>query len=127
MILTLVSGVFFLSKLRRPNVPAEERAPADDTEKAQNPAHLLDFPLGTATPSEQCGVCHQAIYREFATGFGSDLKYKCMIYRSPQDKVLTLPAEISRGATLHAAAGVDPFPIHARGVEEKDRSCNTRD
>ena len=31
------------------------------------------YPLGTATPSEDCGVCHQAIYREYAFGFGSDL------------------------------------------------------
>ncbi len=126
--LTVLAAVFVVSRLRDANVPAEgratETAPADSTEKAEGPAHTLDFPLGAATPSEQCGVCHQAIYREFATGFGSDLKYKRMIYRSAEDKVLTLPAEISSSATLHTAAGVDPFPIHARSVEEKGRSCN---
>jgi hypothetical protein len=35
---------------------------------------LLEFPLGTATPSEECGACHEAIYREFAYGFGADLQ-----------------------------------------------------
>ncbi len=83
-----------------------------------------DFPVGTATPSEECGVCHKAIYREFTTGFGSDLKYKRIVYQSSKDNVLTVPANVSDTATLHAIAGLDPFPIHARGVEEEGRSCN---
>ena len=40
----------------------------------EEPTGLMQFPLGTATPSELCGACHKAIYREFATGFGSDLE-----------------------------------------------------
>lgn len=35
-----------------------------------------DFPLGTATPAADCGACHQAIYREYAQGFGSDMRYR---------------------------------------------------
>ncbi|MBI5585034.1 MAG: cytochrome c3 family protein [Deltaproteobacteria bacterium] len=83
-----------------------------------------DFPQGTATPSETCGECHKAIYREFALGFGSDLDYKDITLKSSSDKRLSLPAQVSASATAHAFAGVDPFPIHARGSEEEGRSCN---
>jgi nitrate/TMAO reductase-like tetraheme cytochrome c subunit len=83
-----------------------------------------DFPQGTATPSEVCGECHKAIYQEFAFGFGSDIEYKDMTLKSSKDKRLTLPANVSAKATAHAFAGVDPFPIHARGSEEEGRSCN---
>ena len=71
-----------------------------------------EFPQGTATPSEVCGECHKAIYREFAFGFGSDRQYNATTLGSPQDKRLTLPAVVSATATAHAFAGVDPFPIH---------------
>lgn len=70
-----------------------------------------EFPEGTATPAQACGECHQAIYREFAFGFGGDLRY------SPT-------AKVSGAATAHAFAGMDPFPIHARESEEQGRSCN---
>ena len=83
-----------------------------------------DFPQGTATPSETCGECHKAIYKEFAFGFGSDLQYKDITLRSRQDKRLKLPANVSATSTAHAFAGLDPFPIHARGSEEEGRSCN---
>ncbi len=89
--------------------------------KASTPS---DFPEGTATPSEICGACHRAIYREFATGFGGDLKYPGIVYQSLKEKPLTLPANVSGSGTAHALAGIDPFPIHAREVEEKGRSCN---
>ncbi len=83
------------------------------------------FPRGTATPSEECGVCHQAIYREFATGFGSDLQYRAILYQSPEGKKLVgLPANVSATGTAHALAAADPFPIHARTAEEEGRSCN---
>ncbi len=85
---------------------------------------VADFPAGTATPSELCGACHRAIYREFATGFGADLKYPGIVYQSRQEKPLTLPANVSATGTAHALSGLDPFPIHARDVEEQGRSCN---
>jgi len=83
-----------------------------------------DLSMGTATASEECGVCHVAIYREYAMGFGGDLKYQGIVYQSAKEKILTLPANVSVSATAHSFAGFDPFPIHARGVEMGGRSCN---
>ena len=45
-----------------------------------------DFPEGTATPSEICGACHRAIYWEYATGFGGDLKYPGIVCQSSKEK-----------------------------------------
>ena len=88
------------------------------------PAVPVQWPLGTATPSEDCGVCHQAIYREYALGFGADLQFKGIVYKSAQDKLLNLPSHVSTSGTAHSLAGVDPFPIHARGMEEEGQSCD---
>jgi hypothetical protein len=105
-------------------VPTMLVAPVGLHSLAQGPAPL-DFPQGTATPSEVCGACHQAIYREFATGFGSDLRYRATLYRSPEgNRLLGLPASVSASGTAHALASTDPFPTHARMVEEEGRSCN---
>lgn len=84
----------------------------------------LDFSRSTGTPSEACGTCHQAIYMEFAAGFGSDMSYREMVLLSPKERRLLLPANVSSSATAHAAAGLDPFPIHARDAEEEGKSCN---
>lgn len=83
-----------------------------------------EFPDGTATPAELCGSCHQAIYREFSEGFGSDMHYPGIVYQGSAEKPLTMPAGASLSASAHAAAGVDPFPIHARDAEEGGRTCN---
>src|SRR5262249_13245106 len=99
-------------------------APAAIAEQKQANNASVDFPMSTATPSEECGVCHEAIYREFALGFGADLKYPRIVYQSREEKLLTLPANVSATATAHSLAGIDPFPIHAREVEEEGRSCN---
>ena len=87
-------------------------------------AEAMTFPQGTATPSETCGACHKAIYNEFAHGFGADIHYKDITLKSATDGKLKLPAGVSDSATAHAFAGVDPFPVHARDVEEEGRSCN---
>ncbi|MDP2984454.1 MAG: hypothetical protein Q8O92_14140, partial [Candidatus Latescibacter sp.] len=42
----------------------------------------MEFPDGTATPSEMCGACHKAIYKEFALGFGGDSQYKYIFLKS---------------------------------------------
>ncbi len=85
---------------------------------------MLQFPQGTATPSEFCGACHKAIYREYAEGFGADLQYGEVLYESPEGKkIIGMPAKTSM-PTLHAMAGTDPFPMHARTIEEGGRSCN---
>jgi hypothetical protein len=83
-----------------------------------------DFPKGTATPSADCGACHQAIYREYAEGFGSDMKYPGVKLRAKGDQVLTMPAGTSVAASAHAASGTDPWPIHAREAEEEGKKCN---
>lgn len=89
---------------------------------AQSPSP--EFPDGAATSSATCGACHQAIYREFSEGFGADLHYGEVLYQSPEGKkILGLPAKASIGS-LHAIAGTEPFPIHARATEEEARSCN---
>jgi len=84
----------------------------------------LNFPQGTATPSEACGKCHQAIYNEFAHGFGADSRYAEITLKSATENKLNLPAGVSGSATAHAFAGIDPFPVHAREVEEGGRLCN---
>jgi nitrate/TMAO reductase-like tetraheme cytochrome c subunit len=83
-----------------------------------------DFPKGTATPSAECGLCHQAIYREYSEGFGSDMRYPGLPLRSKGDKVLDLPAGTSVAASAHAIAGTDPWPTHARESEEEGKKCN---
>ncbi len=87
-------------------------------------AQGLSFPEGTATPSESCGACHKAIYREFAYGFGSDISYSPTSLPSKPGEKLAIPANVSATATAHAFAGVEPFPVHAREAEEAGKSCN---
>ncbi len=85
----------------------------------------LTFPLGAATPSEVCGECHVAIYREFAHGFGSDIQRKTVPMTTLAGEAdLSPPAGVSATATAHAVAGVDPYPRHARDKEQDGRSCN---
>jgi hypothetical protein len=89
---------------------------------AANPP--VDFPLGTATPSEVCGKCHESIYFEHAFGLGADLKWNPIIYKSLDEPLLVLPSTFSDTATAHHVAGVDPWPIRAREVDNGGASCN---
>jgi hypothetical protein len=84
----------------------------------------LDFPKGTATPSVECGACHQAIYREYAFGFGSDLAYRPMAPKTAMEALLSLKGRVSSMGTAHSISGSDPWPIHARGDEMGGKSCN---
>lgn len=97
---------------------------AGDEKRDLAPGPSTDFPLGTATPAEDCGKCHRAIYREFAYGFGADLKFQGTVLQSTKEKRFILPENVAPGATAHSIAGVDPSPIHARDAESKGRSCN---
>lgn len=101
-------------------VAALAQAPLRQSSNEQTTAS----PAGYEISSELCGACHQAIYREFEYGFGADIRYPGMVLRSSQEPRLHLPANVSAGATAHATAGVDLFPIHARDVEEEGRSCD---
>ena len=84
----------------------------------------IDFPFGTATPSEFCGECHGGIYFEDAFGFGADLNWKPIIYRSLDEPLLPIPSTSPSTGTAHYLAGVDPWPIRARDVENGGQSCN---
>src|SRR6266567_1138010 len=72
----------------------------------QPDAPPIDFPLGTATPSEVCGTCHGAIYFENAFGFGADLKFKPIILKALGEPLLSMPANVPDTGTAHYLAGV---------------------
>ncbi len=105
-----------------PASPAPAAPPTAPAAPAITPSR--DFPKGTATPSADCGACHQAIYREYAEGFGSDMRYPGVRLRAQGDKVLEMPAGTSVAASAHAVSGTDPWPIHAREAEEEGKKCN---
>jgi hypothetical protein len=106
------------------NTLAQEMIPAKEPKEKQATASAIRFPDGAATSPETCGGCHVAIYNEFASGIGSDMKYNKIVLLSPKESPLVLPASVPTSASAHAVAGVDPFPIHAREAEEEGRSCN---
>lgn len=96
---------------------------AAETLKPVPSAISVTFPRGTATPSEVCGECHKAIYREYAFGFGGDSHALDMA--SPAGRrTITHPSNVSSMATAHALAGADQFPRHARESEAEGKSCN---
>jgi nitrate/TMAO reductase-like tetraheme cytochrome c subunit len=93
--------------------------------RAQQASHTTPAPqITAATTSEECGACHQAIYREFQYGFGGDIHFGGMVTGSAIEERLLMPANVSAGASAHATAGLDPYPAHARDIEEGGRSCN---
>lgn len=84
----------------------------------------VTFPRGTATPSEVCGECHKAIYREYAFGFGGDSHARDAATSPSGKRDISHPSNVSSMATAHALAGADQFPRHAREVEADGTSCN---
>lgn len=88
----------------------------------------MQFPQGTATPSETCGACHQAIYKEFSEGAGSDMRWPTMKNYSSSEPGAALIDGVAKGVhpatTAHAAAGTDPWPLDASKVEEQGKRCN---
>lgn len=123
MTLRLSSPAALLIALALAASTASAQAPAP---AAQAPLVVpsKDFPEGTATASSTCGACHQAIYREYAEGFGSDMRYPAIRLRARNDKVLQMPAGTSVSASAHSVAGTDPWPVHAREAEEEGKRCN---
>ncbi len=84
----------------------------------------VKFPQGTATPSEVCGECHKAIYREYAFGFGGDNRIQDIAAVISDKRDISHPINMSSMTTAHAMAGTDPFPRHARENEVEGKSCN---
>jgi hypothetical protein len=99
---------------------------AADTPKKKDPRAEppIFWPYGAATTSEFCGVCHASIYQEHAFGVGTDAVWKPMILTSLDESPMTLPADMPKTASAHHAAGVDPWAIRAREVENGGASCN---
>ena len=84
----------------------------------------VKFPLGTATPSEVCGECHKAIYREYAFGFGGDNHVQDLASVISGKRDINHPSDVPSPTTAHAMAGADTFPRHARESEADGKSCN---
>jgi hypothetical protein len=124
--LALAAAAVALLALPPPNALAQVTQPPAQPTAPAAPAITpsKDFPKGTATPSADCGACHQAIFREYAKGFGSDMRYPGERLRAKTDKILEMPAGTSVAASAHAVAGTDPWPIHAREAEEEGKKCN---
>lgn len=97
---------------------------APETPTAVPAASKIQFPDGTATPSEVCGACHKALYSEYSQGTGTDLVWRKMKFDPTSKTLLELPAGAFRSATAHALAGSEPWPIEATKVEEESRACN---
>ena len=100
-------------------------SPLSRSAVAQTP---MQFPQNSATPSETCGGCHQAIYKEFSEGSGSDLRWPKMETYSSSEPGAALIDGVAKSThpatTAHAAAGTDPWPIEASKVEEHGKKCN---
>src|SRR6266536_2122195 len=114
----LTAGLLLLQSGAAQNQTSSQQPAASGASKA------AEFPQGAATSAEECGACHQAIYREFQYGFGGDIHFGGMVTGGAQEQRLLMPANVSAGASAHATAGLDPYPIHARDIEEEGRSCN---
>jgi hypothetical protein len=50
--------------------------------------------------------------------------YKPMAYTTPEEGLLSLSGRILTVGSAHSFAGTDPWPVHARDVEEGGKSCN---
>ena len=90
---------------------------------AATPIALMEFPDGTATPSELCGSCHQAIYKEFSTGFGSDLRWNDMRNYPPTQPATALLEGVAKGMARSGTAQ-NPWPLDARNIEDHGKQCN---
>lgn len=114
---TVLAGIFLSLHASRAVLAAEPLKPVPAAVTAM-------FPRGTATPSEVCGECHKAIYREFAFGFGSDGHVRDAAAPASGKRSIGHPSNVSSMATLHSLADDDPFPRHARETESDEASCN---
>jgi nitrate/TMAO reductase-like tetraheme cytochrome c subunit len=79
-------------------------------------AEEVTFAQGTATPSETCGECHGAVYREYTLGIGSDNHSA----HAQAKTGISAQLRVSSSGTAHAAAVGD-----VRGNDKKDFHCNS--
>jgi hypothetical protein len=83
-------------------------------------AEELTFPQGTATPSETCGACHGAIYREYLLGVGSDTHTAHSLTQGAPAGKISMPANVSSSPTVHASALSE-----AHDSQESSFHCNS--
>jgi len=86
---------------------ANQQMAATDTKKSATGSQVREFIEGVGTPSTECGKCHQAIYREYAYGFGTDVTYK-----SPEEELLSLSGRVLTAGPAHSVSGTIPEPPH---------------
>ncbi len=119
--LLMIGGTLSLVHLEKSAAQARQQ-PVEKQKKFD--AKSKDFPQGAATPSAECGECHQAIYQECAFGFGTDIPYKPMAYKDPKQELHSLPGRLLTAGSAHLIAGTDPRPMNARDIETGGKSCN---
>lgn len=105
-------------------IGADTARAAEPVAAAVTAGDKMQFPDGTATPSEVCGACHKELYREYSEGIGSDLDWKPMKFWPASKERLALPPGSHKSGTAHALAKTDPWPIEAMRLEEDGRECN---
>ncbi len=88
------------------------------------PPKTVQF-TGRSPTSEECGTCHVTLYREYAMGFGSDLKYRDTTGKAGQERILDVPANVSTTGTGHSLAALDPYPVHALEEGTGNGACRT--
>ncbi|MGO9118515.1 MAG: hypothetical protein ACLQPD_13025 [Desulfomonilaceae bacterium] len=86
---------------------AHQQLVATDTKNLATESKAEDFPKGTGTPSVECGECHQAMYREYAYGFGADV-----IYNSEKEGLLSLTGRVLTAGPAHSVSGIISEPPH---------------
>ncbi len=114
--LLMIAGILSLVYLEKSAAQAGGQPVA---EQKKFVSKSKDFPLGTGTPSVECGECHQAIYREYAFGFGGDVAHK-----SPKEDLLSLPGKVLTAGPAHSVSGTRPEPTHGQDVKTGHSSCS---
>src|SRR6266567_2001295 len=74
---------------------------AEPSSAATAESSKMVFPDGAATPSEVCGVCHKATYKEFTQGTGADLHWGAMKLVPSSTALMELDKKSSPSATAH--------------------------
>ncbi len=118
--LLMVAGILAIAFFEKNEAQAQQQSVV---ERKRFASKSKDFPQGTATPSAECGECHQAIYHEYAFGFGSDITCQPMGYKDTKQELLSLPGRLLTAGSAHSIAGNDPRPA-ARDIDTEVKSCN---
>jgi len=114
--LFIITGILALAYWEKSAAQTPQQPVTDHKKFVSN---SKDFPQGTGTPSAECGECHQAIYREYAFGFGADVAHK-----SPKGDLVSLPGRVLTAGPAHSVSGTRPEPTHGQDVKTGHSSCS---